>query len=341
MLYFAAGLMSLLIGFFAYDFAGQIPKHRFLIIRYDIGLYPDTPFSAGAIRNPSLLLEHIARDKSALSQKIYSTLSGRTKELANKSDLSKDEFEELKLLLLYELNTLLGTNDILDKTLYEGLDLPSDLTLQIGNSSTLRLNERIRLSRLLLYAAYPDAISNRQLTRWDYWSLAALALTFMFSFLFDWDCYHDTGRPAIFDHSIGIRIQYRIKLLYWVGMASIMAAAAAVVFHAAVVKLISIAFFFLAWCIIDNLIARHHPTNIIKEQFNSLFWYIDFPFLVGLSVLFVFYIYLNPLSFSELEPDADAFFAGAIAFKVILQNTNFLVVILRSMEPSVPRKDGG
>jgi hypothetical protein len=91
-----------------------------------------------------------------------------------------------------------------------------------------------------------------------------------------------------------------------------------------------IALFFYIWCRIDCIIISNHENKKIREEFKSLFSYIDFPFLIGLTVIFLFYLYLSPPTSNELDPEAEAFFAGAVAFKVILQNTNFLAIVLRS-----------
>jgi hypothetical protein len=329
LLYLVAGLISVFVGFFGYYVSGHLPKARFSILRYDLGLYPDRPFSEGAIKDPKLLIQHITTDKNDLSEKIHASLSEHTRELAAKPDLTNDQSEELQHLLLYELNALLGTHDILDVSLYKGLDLPRDLVREIAASENLKLNQRIRLSRLLLFAAYPDAISNRHLTRWDYWSLSALILTIQFSFLFHWDCYKDNGRPALFG-VLPIDTQFKINWLFASAIVAVVGAGFAVAFHAAVLKLFLIALFFYIWCRIDCIIISNHTNGKIREEFKSLFWYIDLPFLIGLMVLFVFYLYLTPPSLNELEPEAEAFFAGAVAFKVILQNTNFLAIVLRS-----------
>jgi hypothetical protein len=336
--YLAAGLISVSVGFFGYYLLGQLPEVSFFPLQYDLGLYPDRPFSEGTIKDPKLLIQHIATDKNALSEKIYSSLSEHTRELAAKPDLTSDQSEELQHLLLYELNALLGTHDILDVDLYKGMDLPGRLVATIAGSAGFKLNQRIRLARLLLSAVYPDAISNRQLTRWDCWSLSALILTIAFSFLFERDCYKDNGRPALFG-SIATDPQYKITWLIKSATGAVFCAALAVFFHAAVLKLFFIALFFFIWCRIDSIIALNHTNQKIREEFKSLFWYIDFPFLIGLMVLFCFYLYLNPPTLNELlhltlptlnDPEAEAFFAGAVAFKVILQNTNFLAVVLRS-----------
>jgi len=337
--YFIAGLFCIVCGFFAYDVETLIRKSTFSEIRYAFGLYPIKPFSEGAIKDPKLLIHELSDQNTALSKKIFSTLSAHTQALVIKHDLSDEEFEELRHLLLYELNALLGTNEILDITLYDGLDLPSGLTGAIVASQGLHLSDRIRLSRLLLYAAYPRAISNRHLSRWDYWSLSALLLTVIFSLLFNYDCHKDTSRPALFK-SVKTEIQYKIQWLFWFSLASVVAAAIAVFFHWQIIKLFSIALFFLFWCIIDGHIVTSHSNPSIQEEFRSLFWYIDFPFLVGLTVLLVFYGYLFSFSLTQLDPDADAFFAGAVAFKVILQNTNFLAVILRSFNHPSAEKNG-
>lgn len=80
---------------------------------------------------------------------------------------------------------------------------------------------------------------------------------------------------------------------------------------------------FVCWVIIDLVIWKTHSRKGVRTRFRDSFFRVDFPFLVSFLILLI--VWERSLSVRPEALDVKAFFGGAIAFKLLIQNCAFLL----------------
>lgn len=160
---------------------------------------------------------------------------------------------------------------------------------------------------------------------WTYWSWAALGLTAIYTGLFFLDAYTPWfGRPAIF-RGIGFELQ-GLLVVCIIALLGVFALGFFWI-HDVEKKLWVLMLLFAVWCVIDVAIAWKHKTRGVRKEFFEILWQADVPYLFSFGVMYL-YFWWHFLGRTD-EPRVVAFFNGAIAFKMLVQNMGFIATQIR------------